>query len=115
MKNIEYYINIIKNEEDWNPISINLINEILEYNKLYGFTLEKDDLKYILDSLKNKLYYKKVKLVKEDIDKLVKEDKEIYNKFKKINDKLKKEYNIPFSILDFVDYKNELIYIIKYS
>lgn len=115
MENIKYYIDIIKKDENWNPISKDLLNEILEYDKLYGFTLEKDDLKYILSSLKDRLYYKKVNLLEEDINKLIEGDKKIYDKFNKINDEIKKVYNIPFSILDFIDYKKKLIYIIKYS
>lgn len=90
MNDIEYYIDIIKDEEGWKPITNDLINEILENNKLYGFTLDNDDLKSIIDTLKDRLYHKKIKLLKSDIELLIKSDKKIYDKFKEITKKKQK-------------------------
>lgn len=112
---MEYYISIIEDSNGWNMITDNLLNEIVNNIKMYSLTFVENDIKEIIYTIKNNLTYKNINLLKEDKE-LIFNDSEKFNKLiNKINYKVKKIYNIPIDINDFINYKEGYFTVIKYN
>lgn len=112
---MQHYIDIINDDNGWKVISENLINEIIENSILYNFTFHNNDIKDIIYSIRENLFYKNIYLLDND-KKLIKNDIKQFNKLiDKINKEIKILLNIPININEFIDYKEGYFTVIKYK
>jgi hypothetical protein len=103
------YWNQIKDKDGWKPITDELYNDIEEEGWI-------EDLEFVYDNInKENIIYKELDLSNKDKEGLISFDDDIINDFNSFDIEIKDGQEYPFNTIDFIDYNNGIVYIVKYN
>jgi hypothetical protein len=114
----KYYWEQIKSINEWKPITDELYNAIEEEGWVQDLTDDMDDEDYDMNReiIKSGFVYKELDLFYNwQKDHLKSKYDYTVNLFTSFDDELKKTQEPPYYILDFIDYKKGIVYIIKFK
>jgi hypothetical protein len=99
----------IKDDKNWEPISSQLFDELLDEGWI-------EDLEYVYDDVnKDNILVKELELIDEDKNGLINFDDDVVNDFNEFDIELKDSQKYPYNMIDMIDYNNGIVYILKYK
>jgi len=105
----KYYWMQINDPEGWIPVTDELYDDIDQE----GWT---EDLEDIYDDIKQEDFvYKELELIDVDKNGLINYVDDIIEDFNDLDIEIKDKQKYPFKMIDFIDYDNGIVYIIKYN
>lgn len=116
-KQFDFYLKQINDLNGWLPITNKLYNLIEQEGWVEELTFDISDEEYnkIRNNIKNKFTYKKLQLLDSDKNGLINNENSSLEFFNELDMLLKNEQEYLYNTLDFIDYDNGIVYIIKYN
>lgn len=113
----EYYMNQINSDEDWKPITDDIFEMIEQEGWVEELTSDIDEEEYdeIRNDVINRFVYKELELFDDDIEGLMNMDQNTLEFFSGLDMNLKENQEYPYHVLDFINYDEGIVYIIKYN
>ena len=105
----KYYWMQINDENNWNPITDKMFDDLCDEGWI-------EDLEYVYDDItKDNIIVKELELIDEDkIGKIFFND-DVINDFNELDIEIKDKEKYPFNMIDMIDYENGKVYILKYK
>jgi len=105
----KYYWMQINNENNWNPITDKMFDDLCDEGWI-------EDLEYVYDDItKDNIIVKELELIDEDKIGLVSFNDDVINDFNELDIEIKDKQKYPFNMIDMIDYENGKVYILKYK
>lgn len=99
----------VEDKSDWLSITDDIYNQVEEEGWI-------DDLEYMYGDInKEDIKYKELKITKKDKEGLINFDEDIVDDFNEFDIEIKETQKYPYKIIDFIDYENGKVYILKYK